>query len=244
MGGGSAGSGAPKPLGQECGADGECSSAHCAGGTCCDKACTGLCQKCSATGLCEMPSDDSACGAITCPADSICRDYASAISTNRCKAVGQCKTAADCAYIDAPATTACGSVRGMSELAPAMCDGSGACRARTVKCGGDADCVLDQAWCCGGGNGLTCQFEDCGGTHKQGPYLCDEKRDCAAGYVCCLQSTPGGPSAICLTPALCTNDGTSTRWSACNPATSPTECDSGTSCQPAVAGPIGWYVCR
>ena len=56
-----------------------------------------LVRKCSAAGACQMPADDPACGAITCPADSICRDYATSLSSNRCKAFGQCKTAADCA---------------------------------------------------------------------------------------------------------------------------------------------------
>lgn len=242
--GGSGGSSVGKGLGQSCGGDVECGSGHCASGVCCDQACTGVCKQCSSAGVCQMPADDAACGTITCPTDTTCRDYASAISTNRCKALGQCKGSADCSYVNAPSTTVCEYVHGMAEVAPVACDGMGACRSPTVKCGGDGECAVDHSWCCGGsGGGLTCQVNECGGTPKQGPYLCDEKADCAAGYICCLQTTVGGPSAICVLPSACFSDGGGSRAEACNPANSPSECSTGT-CQPAVLGPIGWYVCR
>lgn len=242
--GGSGGGGAGKGLGQSCGGDVECGSGHCANGVCCDQACTGVCKQCSSAGVCQMPADDTACGTITCPTDTTCRDYASAISTNRCKALGQCKVSGDCAYVNAPPGTLCWYVHAMTEVAPVTCDGIGACRSPTVKCGGDGECALDQSWCCGGGGrGLTCQVEECGGTPKLGPYLCDEKADCAPGYVCCVQSTPGGPSAVCLQPSLCVPDAASSRAEACNPATIPSECSAGT-CQPTTGSPAGWYVCR
>jgi hypothetical protein len=191
-----------------------------------------------------MPADDPACGTITCPADSICRDYATSIVTNRCKALGQCKTVSDCAYVDAPATTFCGSVREMSQLASATCDGMGNCKGRTVKCGGDGECAIDQSWCCGQPTvGLQCQVDQCGGTPPAGPYLCDERADCAAGYVCCLESTPGGPIAHCGMSNLCVSDAVSSRVQACNPATVPNECPVGLTCQPAPSGPIGWHIC-
>jgi hypothetical protein len=190
-----------------------------------------------------MPADDAACGTITCPADSTCRDYASGISTNRCKSLGQCKTAADCSYVNASMSTICGFVRGMTEIAASMCDGTGNCRPRTVKCGGDGECAIDQSWCCSDTGGLTCHVAECGGTPKQGPYLCDERADCASGYICCLQSTVGGPSAICLMANLCVSDAGGVRSQACNPSASPSECSTGT-CQPVTSGPAGWYVCR
>jgi hypothetical protein len=159
--------------------------------------------------------------------------------------LGQCKTAADCSYVNAPSMTVCDYARGMTELAPSICDGTGTCRARTVKCGGDGDCALDQSWCCGvaSGNGLSCQISECGGTPQQGPYLCDEKADCAAGYICCLQTTVGGASSICGPASVCLSDGGGSRAQACNPATSPSECATGT-CQTVNLGPIGWYACQ
>jgi len=230
------------PLGQSCSVAQDCSSGHCAAGICCDRACTGPCQQCSTAGVCEMPPDDSVCETIPCPADTLCRDYATSISTNRCKALGQCKTAADCSYVDAPATRVCGNTRGMTELAPATCDGFGNCRGPSVSCGGDGACAIDKYWCCGS-TGLSCQVDECGGTPKLGPYFCDDNADCSPGYVCCVQSTVGGSSSICLSPTLCQSDLGGERAPACNPAASPSECAAGT-CQLATFAPIGWYVCR
>jgi hypothetical protein len=77
-----------KALGDGCTGDQDCNSGHCAGTVCCDQACMGVCQQCSATGHCQMPVDDQACGTISCPADTGCRDYATVIGTNRCAALG------------------------------------------------------------------------------------------------------------------------------------------------------------
>jgi hypothetical protein len=240
---GRGGSSGGKALGQACAGDQDCVSGHCAGNICCDQACTGPCRSCSNTGTCQMPADDSSCGTITCPDDSTCRDYATAISANRCKAPGQCKTSADCTYVDAPPMRYCGDVRRMTELAPAACDGQGNCTSRTVKCGGDGECRVDISFCCGSGPGLVCQTAECTGAPPFGPYMCDEKADCAAGYVCCLQSTVGGPSSVCLTAALCTTDTGGIRQQACNPATTPGECGTGT-CQSDPSAPVGWSICK
>jgi hypothetical protein len=242
-GGGGAGG---KVLGAGCIVDGDCSSGHCANGVCCERACAGPCQQCSTAGSCVMPADDPACGAIACPEDKVCRDYATSISTSRCKALGQCKTAADCAYVDAPATQNCGVVQGMSELASASCDGQGHCVGPVVKCGGDGDCKLaDDLKCCGRpGAGLTCQASDC--SPNQGPFFCDEKKDCAAGYVCCAYLTPTpGVGSVCSTASNCVSNGPSVRQEVCNPFASPTECSSGT-CQlgDGVTVPPGFYVCK
>ncbi len=96
-----------RALGEACVGDQDCVSAHCAGTICCDQSCDGPCAQCSSTGHCQMPPDDPACGAITCPADTACRDWATSITTNRCKAVGRCKAAADCAFVDLPARRFC-----------------------------------------------------------------------------------------------------------------------------------------
>jgi len=102
-----------KNLGESCGGAAECMSGFCAGGVCCDSACTGTCQACNrpgalgtcgiATGLCGLcttcdssgqcsqpAADDSACGTISCAGLSTeCRVYADLMST-RCAAAGLC----------------------------------------------------------------------------------------------------------------------------------------------------------
>jgi hypothetical protein len=235
-----------KALGQQCSGDQECNSGHCADAVCCEQACAGPCQTCSATGTCEMPSDDAACGVIACPVDSICRDYATSISANRCKARGQCKTAADCGYVNAPATQVCGSIQGMTEIASASCDGMGACVGPVVKCGGDGDCELaNDMKCCGrAGIGLTCQAANC--NVNEGPFYCDEKADCAEGYVCCAYLTPTpGVGSLCVIASNCVSSGPSVRQQVCKPSGSPSECSEGT-CQlgDSVTSPPGFYVCK
>ena len=238
--------GAGRALGQSCNGDQDCSSGHCSGRICCDQACSGTCQQCSASGVCEVPADDPACGTIACPGDSICRDYASSISSNRCKSIGQCKTAADCGYSNTPAKQVCGFVQGMTEIVQPVCDGAGGCVGPKVKCGGDGDCSpFDNMNCCGsGGNGLRCQATAC--PANQGPFWCDEKADCAPGYVCCsfLVPTPAVGSK-CMLTENCVSSGPSNYNQVCNPAANPSECSTG-SCQlgDGQVAPPGFYICK
>jgi hypothetical protein len=94
-------------LGGACGADGECAEGHCVAsgqdGTrvCCDAACDGVCQACSAGGRCEVtPETDARCGPVACPLDNVCRNYVPAITENLCRSFGQCRDALDCATPD------------------------------------------------------------------------------------------------------------------------------------------------
>jgi hypothetical protein len=186
-----------------------------------------------------------ACGVITCPDDTTCADYQTSISANRCKQLGQCKTAADCTFLPALARTICGIVQPelYSDIT-SFCDGAGNCRGPVVKCGGDGDCqFFDQACCGTSGSGLICQVNACEDFGINfGPYLCDEKSDCRAGYVCCLSSNPGGRGSICVSHA-CVSDGPSTNMQVCNPAATPSECATGT-CQADPFAPSGWFVCK
>jgi len=204
------------------------------------------CEICSGVGACQMPADDPACGTIACPQDTTCRDYATAISSNRCKSLGECKTAADCAYSNAPAKQVCGFVQGMTEIVQPACDGAGNCVGPKVKCGGDGDCSpFDNMNCCGAvGSGLRCQATAC--TANQGPFWCDEKADCAPGYVCCsfLVPTPAVGSK-CMLPENCVSSGPSNYNQVCNPGANPSECSTG-SCQlgDGQVAPPGFYICK
>jgi hypothetical protein len=63
-----------KADGQTCALATECGSGNCAGGVCCDKPCTDLCQSCSVgdtgvpTGTCAPRPDGTACGSASCDA--------------------------------------------------------------------------------------------------------------------------------------------------------------------------------
>jgi hypothetical protein len=219
------------PLGHACTADHDCASGHCATGVCCDQACAGPCAQCSPAGACQMPADDPACGTIACPADTACRDYATSITAGRCKALGQCKSAADCTFLDAPAQAPCGL--------PSRCNGSGGCVAPTVTCGGDGECSVDVNRCCVI-SGQTMCLPDCGGPHN-GNISCDETSDCVPGSICCAYNNTGVSGVACMPPAQCVSDQGTLRQQVCKPANTG-ECLTG-ACTLVAAGPAG-YVCK
>jgi hypothetical protein len=247
--GGTGGTPTGKPLGSNCGSGTDCTSGHCETGVCCDQSCTGMCQQCSAAGHCQMPPDDPACGTVACPTDTVCRDYATAITTNRCKQLGQCKAASDCSFVAASTTKACGSYDNDSNFTQ-YCDSNGNCSNHIVRCGGDGDCAVGDMLCCGVGVGYSCIAAgsacptQSGGAPPLGPYDCDETGDCAGGAVCCAFSTPGGVSTTCTTscaPAMFQQV-----FQVCNPNSNASECQSGV-CKPAPPNwnvPPSFYFCQ
>jgi hypothetical protein len=241
--GGVAGSGgAPGlPLGQGCQVDGQCASGHCATGICCDQACTGPCAQCNSSGHCQMPADDPACGNIGCPADTTCRDYATSITTNRCKAIGTCKAAADCTFVDKPAKTFCGLASQQDPSLALVCDGAGNCGSPTVDCGPDGACPVNPGVCCVR-SGTACMATNsppCGGPNGGVALTCDETADCPPAYVCCLFSGPNGAGNGCVT--TCVSSGLVVETQICNPNV-PGECRTGT-CQANTPGPPN-FLCK
>lgn len=123
-------------LGEGCSTAADCAEGECvarsAGKICCDAACDGVCQACSAAGRCDQaPPDDGSCPVVQCPAGDACTSYPATLSRDRCLAFGVCASAANhCAATFSSAGTACGS--GL------QCDGAGKC---------DSVCAVGQAWC-------------------------------------------------------------------------------------------------
>jgi hypothetical protein len=233
---------AGRALGATCSGDGDCASGHCAGTLCCDQACTGPCAQCSSSGACQMPADDPACGTIACPADTTCRDWATGITANRCKAIGQCKGAADCGFVDAPQKTYCGLYQGLADRAQ-VCDGGGKCVGPTVKCGGDLACSTNPGVCCFSGTaGTACfaQEDQCSPSSTGYSALCDDATDCPPGAVCCYSGGPGGQGINCT--ASCVPFGTGFAIQVCNPTLSG-ECRSGT-CQGTTTALPPYFTCR
>lgn len=213
-----------RALGESCTGNGDCASTHCAGSVCCDQTCAGPCAQCSSTGHCQMPADDPACGTVACPVDTPCRDWATTITTNRCKAIGQCKAAADCSYVNAPAKSYCG----MNTVVPGsalVCDADGNCTNPTVTCGPDGECPIGATVCCVT-SGTTCSTT-C--AQHNLAMLCDEAIDCPPGTVCCFQATSNGVLTYCEDRAACVSEPSVTRFQVCNPNTAG-ECVTGT-CQ-------------
>lgn len=224
-------------LGETCAGDQDCASGHCAGTICCDQSCMGPCGQCSSTGHCQMPTDDPACGTIACPADTPCRDWATSITVNRCKAIGQCKAAADCAFLNAPAKTYCG-YQTTVDFAQ-VCDGNGQCGRPTVTCGADGECPVNPGACCWNVNSTSCVTDstNCAGL---GYAICDETADCAPGRICCYYFGFGGASIACRAdcPASVSMGN---QQQVCNPSVVG-ECLAGT-CQPTNSTRPPYFVC-
>jgi serine/threonine-protein kinase len=86
-----------KKNGDKCASAGECRSAFCVDGVCCNNACTGTCVACDLrtfTGMCaEIPfgyDPDRECGLKVCDGDGACGDRK--VNGKRCKAGRECKS--------------------------------------------------------------------------------------------------------------------------------------------------------
>jgi len=143
--------GCRRSAGEACTSTAQCGEGACrdtATGTrvCCTAACDTACRRCTAAGTsCQLLNDDAACGAISCPADSTCRDFPASITQNRCIA-GSCGAPADlCNFTARNAGQACSNTL--------FCDNSGNCNVSCVPstevCDGrdnDCDRVVDDGF--------------------------------------------------------------------------------------------------
>ncbi|MEY4545773.1 MAG: hypothetical protein RL685_1968 [Pseudomonadota bacterium] len=196
-------------LGAACSSTGTpCGTGLCVDGVCCESTCDGLCMQCQAgSGRCVMPADDAGCGAIRCSASSSCQQT-SDITTNRCQAVGQCKTPASCSFSNRPSRTACGPGANLACgsstpcLATPICDAGGVCRSPTVTCAGTNQEVSATA-CCSFSfiEGPPESFTNACSPGSEGSITgwCDNTTDCPLGSVCCLADNGNFDSIACTT---------------------------------------------
>jgi hypothetical protein len=117
--------GCRRSAGETCTSSAECGEGACrdtATGTrvCCTAACDTACRRCSAAGTaCQFLNDDAACGVVSCPGDSTCRDFPASVTQNRCNA-GSCGAPADlCDFTARNAGQSCSNT--------SFCDSAGNC---------------------------------------------------------------------------------------------------------------------
>ncbi len=181
-----------KANGVGCTGNRECSSAQCWDSVCCDKACGGVCEACSAAlkgsganGKCEPVL------ANTDPKDKCTKDTAYPTS---CKADGMCDGAGAC-RVYAIKGTACGATKcETGKVSGYTCDDGGNCKSGTEadctpyvcgatackpSCAGDADCV-STAYCT---PVFTCNPKQANGAGCSSPKECSSNF-CVDG-VCC-----------------------------------------------------------
>ncbi len=250
-----AGGGAPgsdgAPLGASCAVADECASEHCSDGVCCDAACTGVCATCNAAGKCGAPSDDSECPVVTCNVGgNECINYESEIATARCKSVGLCKAAEDCASPGKPAGTACNIASSNFSL----CNGTGTCTVPVVRCGA-ADCAIGGKVCCfrrsGATTSQTCDaVANCAETFPAAepartPTECDEHADCRTGYLCSYVSASGGSHISCRLAGEANVNNTYSDWyEVCQSPAKTNACSGGRVCALTTTAFPGWKFCE
>src|SRR6185437_6371133 len=165
-----------KTGGAACAKADECQSAFCADGVCCDTACTGTCQACTAAK--KGSGADGTCGTIAAGTDpdGECDDQ----GAPSCGTNGSCDGSGACAKY--PMGTLCGSpsCSGSTETNAPVCDGAGTCTPSGMTscapyvcgmtvcnsmCATDTECVSGD-YCSTGacvakkGNGSTCAAAD------------------------------------------------------------------------------------
>lgn len=217
-------------LGEACGVDDECAEGHCVAAgeagafICCDAACDGPCQACSSAGFCEdAPSSDPSCDAVTCPADDVCRAYATA-TENLCRGFGQCQTVQDCPFtrLRPNAECSCDPSAGCTLTLGAACASDGECGSGTCLANVQGASVCCASSCA---DGLSCSRDGTDCVACEGPDIQCEgtiERRCNAGAAvtldCANGCTPGvGCNALppvgfpcdagqCASPGLCQQD--------------------------------------
>ncbi len=236
--------------GAQCTTGGQCQSGVCTGGFCCAGACSGVCAICQqGTGACIAPADDPNCPSVACNGGP-CK-VPQSISSERCRALNQCKTSADCPTLrNVDDRTACGPAGSHQRCI------NGTCGLPTVLCGGVNQQITETNVCCealGDAAGLRETFTtrvSCPPTYLDGggftttPITCDDNRDCPTGESCCLRSVFEG-AIECTPQAECVLFQTESYTVCSSPQGIVASCQQG-GCTPFFLGGFvtGWGFCQ
>ena len=243
--------GTAAPLGASCTDSRACASGQCVEGICCDSACSGGCQTCSAPGALGTCLARAAGSQPRQLADCPVTSPASCGLDGTCDGAGACRFYLGTTCL--PGSCLNGAVTGAE-----ICDGEGNCRPGPtlicapydcdsamgqcrVSCANDGDCL----------DGQPCHSGACGDPRPPGP--CGANEDCASGFcadgVCC-NTACGGTCVSCALPgrvgtcsplpvgATCAGSSCSgTLWSG------PGSCDGAGTCQRQMV-PCTPYACN
>ncbi len=202
---------AKKDNGVACTAGNECREGFCVEGVCCNSACDGTCQSCTAAG--KGAGADGACGLAAAGADpqGQCQDQ----GPTSCGRDGQCDGQGECRRY--AAGTKCGDTSCVDNVQTGFgCDGFGTCQpGQKTDCGAYA-CKLDQcvASCAADADcapSAFCEVADseCKPKDPDGT-ACTESASCASGFCvdgfCCGRACDGQCEAcdVAASPGTCT----------------------------------------
>ena len=219
----------PQMNGAVCTAANQCASGNCVDGFCCNTACNGLCQACSAAKSGGSNGTCSGVGVATDP-DNEC----TAQATATCGTNGSCNGAGACQLFASGTTCAAASCSGSTLNKGSACNGTGTCASNGTQdcapyvctgaacktnCTSNADCTM----------GNLCLNNKCGSPLPDGS-VCSTAGQCNSGNcvdgVCCTTACSAGACDACSVAAGGVKDGT------CALLTGNT-CDDGMACTQA-----------
>jgi hypothetical protein len=176
-----------KKNGQTCTAPGECASALCVDGTCCNRACGGQCE------ACDVPGQLGVCAAVAGTPHGARPACVSGDTTcgGRCNGL----LAAECVY--ASAVTTCASSCSGTEVTTSTCDGTGGCIADVPRpCAGNFVCA----------DGKDCKTTCASSTDCRQGYLCEGGK-CLPIALCEERFVTKGSQRIDCYPFTCEQTG-------------------------------------
>jgi HYDIN/CFA65/VesB family protein len=184
--------------GESCANGATCATGQCTGGVCCDRACAGSCQVCSATGVCNDQSGREACGngnGRCFGVDQCLLPEGQACSGGEQCGDGNCEPrlggagAGDriCCLADCDSTgLVCNPQTGMCQP-PTLSAGAACGAAGQQACGAGLECKT----CFGGGSQCTPPDVCCGGCDPASDYTC------VNGECACPTGSNGQPQLDC-----------------------------------------------
>lgn len=224
-----------KSNGQACVQNSECATGFCVDGVCCNSACSGVCQACSAA---MNGGTDGSCSAtkpgfadLGCPAQG----------ASTCGTTGNCDGTGSCQLWPNGTVCVAQSCSGSTLTKASTCNGAGTCSAPVPPtqscspyvCGGaacktnctsDADCVSGD-YCQNPGVSGTCHAPSAAGA------TCSANNQCSSG-ICGVSGTGHCCAAACATGGIC-------GASDCNAAGACVYPNSATSCAaPSCSGTV------
>lgn len=184
-----------KSQGAACGNGYECQGGNCVDGVCCDTACDGLCEACTAVG--KGSGADGTCGPAKAGTDprAQCTDDGAA----SCKRDGMCDGARACRNYAVGTECAAETCTGTSHTSAGTCSGPGACTIpQTTICANGFGCDVNGEECA---TSCTAPYEGCSdGTYCAGA-TCELKKangeSCTNGYECESNTCTNG---LCSSP--------------------------------------------
>lgn len=191
---------ADKSDGKACSASAECANGNCVDGVCCNSACAGTCDACSAAK--KGQGVDGVCGPIATGSDP--DDECTAAAASTCGQTGACGGSSNCALHSSGTVCLAAACAGGTATAASTCNGTGTCVAGgstpcspyacsgvacATSCTGDSQCATGNF--CNGSN--VCVAKLVSGA------ACSGASQCTSGFcvdgVCCSSACTGTCSA-------------------------------------------------